>query len=80
MADKDILESVQSSKNIIVADSDDENEMNNAVHVPIPKATLSYDMHAYDFRMQKVCQFQPVSNPKSWVYEASTLPPSHQAD
>ncbi|GFV57484.1 hypothetical protein TNCV_3266601 [Trichonephila clavipes] len=29
MADKDILRFVQSSKNIIDADSDDENEMNN---------------------------------------------------
>ncbi|GFV61315.1 uncharacterized protein TNCV_4103731 [Trichonephila clavipes] len=35
MADKDILEFVQSSKNIIDADSDDELEMNNAVPVPI---------------------------------------------
>ncbi|GFX77715.1 hypothetical protein TNCV_1106321 [Trichonephila clavipes] len=30
MADKDILELVQSSKNITDEDSDDENEMNNA--------------------------------------------------
>ncbi|GFW90381.1 hypothetical protein TNCV_3509291 [Trichonephila clavipes] len=30
MADKDICEFVQSSKNIIDADSDDENEINNA--------------------------------------------------
>ncbi|GFW49263.1 hypothetical protein TNCV_3057731 [Trichonephila clavipes] len=34
MADKDILEFVQSSKNIIDEDSDDENEMNNAIPVP----------------------------------------------
>ncbi|GFU99564.1 hypothetical protein TNCV_4082851 [Trichonephila clavipes] len=34
MADKDILEFVQSSKNIIHADSIDENEMNNAAPVP----------------------------------------------
>ncbi|KFM70311.1 hypothetical protein X975_18700, partial [Stegodyphus mimosarum] len=34
MADKDILEFVQSSKNIIDADSNDENEMNNAGPVP----------------------------------------------
>ncbi|GFT56487.1 hypothetical protein TNCV_2334461 [Trichonephila clavipes] len=34
MADKDILEFVQSSKNIINADSEDENEMNNAVPIP----------------------------------------------
>ncbi|GFT93388.1 hypothetical protein TNCV_337531 [Trichonephila clavipes] len=34
MADKDISESVQNSKNIIDADSDDENEMNNAAPVP----------------------------------------------
>ncbi|GFV03889.1 SCAN domain-containing protein 3 [Trichonephila clavipes] len=34
MADKDILEFVQSSKNIIEANSEDGNEMNNAVHVP----------------------------------------------
>ncbi|GFS74898.1 uncharacterized protein TNCV_1395771 [Trichonephila clavipes] len=34
MADKDILELVQSSKNIIDVDSDDENKMNNAAHVP----------------------------------------------
>ncbi|GFW18120.1 hypothetical protein TNCV_4006601 [Trichonephila clavipes] len=30
MADKDIFEFVESSKNIINTDSDDENEMNNA--------------------------------------------------
>ncbi|GFV73013.1 putative DD41D transposase [Trichonephila clavipes] len=34
MADKDILEFVQSSKNIFDADSDNENEMNNAAPVP----------------------------------------------
>ncbi|GFV71811.1 hypothetical protein TNCV_4868951 [Trichonephila clavipes] len=34
MSDKDILEFVQSSKNIIDADSDDENETNNAALVP----------------------------------------------
>ncbi|GFT97915.1 hypothetical protein TNCV_2168111 [Trichonephila clavipes] len=34
MADKDILEFVQSSTNIIDADSDDEKEMNNAAPVP----------------------------------------------
>ncbi|GFV37518.1 hypothetical protein TNCV_127291 [Trichonephila clavipes] len=35
IADKDILEFVQSSKDIIAADCDDENEMNNAAYVPI---------------------------------------------
>ncbi|GFT78093.1 hypothetical protein TNCV_2820871 [Trichonephila clavipes] len=35
MANKYTLEFVQSSKNIIDADSDDENEMKNAVPVPI---------------------------------------------
>ncbi|GFS73413.1 hypothetical protein TNCV_1101401 [Trichonephila clavipes] len=35
MADIDILEFVQSSKNIIDADFYDENEMNNAVAVPL---------------------------------------------
>ncbi|GFV61136.1 hypothetical protein TNCV_2100111 [Trichonephila clavipes] len=34
MADKDILEIVQNSKNIIHADSDGEKEMNNAASVP----------------------------------------------
>ncbi|GFW33815.1 hypothetical protein TNCV_3589001 [Trichonephila clavipes] len=34
MADKGILEFLQSSKNIIDADSDDEKEMNNAAPVP----------------------------------------------
>ncbi|GFW95577.1 hypothetical protein TNCV_1722751 [Trichonephila clavipes] len=34
MADKDILEFVQSSKTIIDADSDDKNEMNNAAPGP----------------------------------------------
>ncbi|GFT59067.1 hypothetical protein TNCV_186471 [Trichonephila clavipes] len=34
MADKDSLEFVQSSENIIDADFDDENEMNNAAPVP----------------------------------------------
>ncbi|GFV48351.1 hypothetical protein TNCV_2479161 [Trichonephila clavipes] len=34
MADKDILEFVQTHKNIIDADSDNENEMNNVAAVP----------------------------------------------
>ncbi|GFU55501.1 hypothetical protein TNCV_2452661 [Trichonephila clavipes] len=34
MAEKDILVLVQSSKNIIDADFDDENKMNNAAPVP----------------------------------------------
>ncbi|GFT38706.1 hypothetical protein TNCV_1498961 [Trichonephila clavipes] len=34
MAKKDVLEFVQSSKNIIDADSDDENEMNNVTPAP----------------------------------------------
>ncbi|GFW20555.1 hypothetical protein TNCV_1047801 [Trichonephila clavipes] len=34
MANKDILEFVQCSKNIIEADSDDKNELNNATPVP----------------------------------------------
>ncbi|GFT38699.1 hypothetical protein TNCV_1498901 [Trichonephila clavipes] len=34
VADKDILEFIQSSKNIIDADSCDENETNNAANVP----------------------------------------------
>ncbi|GFY36495.1 transposon Ty3-I Gag-Pol polyprotein [Trichonephila clavipes] len=38
MADKDILEFVQNSKNIIDADSDDENKMNNAALVPTSSA------------------------------------------
>ncbi|GFV32275.1 SCAN domain-containing protein 3 [Trichonephila clavipes] len=49
MADKDILEFVKSSKNIIEVYSDDENEMNNAVPIPtsseirtITKSTRSY--------------------------------------
>ncbi|GFW92776.1 SCAN domain-containing protein 3 [Trichonephila clavipes] len=33
-ADKDVMELVQSSKNIIDADSDDENEVNNVAPVP----------------------------------------------
>ncbi|GFW57806.1 hypothetical protein TNCV_2927251 [Trichonephila clavipes] len=39
MADKDILELVQSSKNIINADSDDENKMNNAAPFPMASET-----------------------------------------
>ncbi|GFX15206.1 hypothetical protein TNCV_2709111 [Trichonephila clavipes] len=39
MTDKDILEFVQSSKNIIDADSDDENEMNNVASVPTSSET-----------------------------------------
>ncbi|GFV03490.1 hypothetical protein TNCV_5060311 [Trichonephila clavipes] len=35
MADKDILEFIQSSKNIVDVDSDDENEMNNSADVPM---------------------------------------------
>uniref|UniRef100_A0A8C4SEN5 HTH CENPB-type domain-containing protein n=1 Tax=Erpetoichthys calabaricus TaxID=27687 RepID=A0A8C4SEN5_ERPCA len=54
MTDKDILEFVQSSKNIIDADSDNENEMNNAAPVPtssemrnIMKSMRSYlDAHS----------------------------------
>ncbi|GFT29595.1 uncharacterized protein TNCV_4890481 [Trichonephila clavipes] len=34
MADKDIMEFVQSSKNIIDTDTDDENEMNKAAPAP----------------------------------------------
>ncbi|GFV11702.1 hypothetical protein TNCV_976911 [Trichonephila clavipes] len=55
MADKDILEFVLSSKNIIGADSDDESEMNNAAPVPTSpemkndmKSMRSYlDAHSY---------------------------------
>ncbi|GFW22246.1 hypothetical protein TNCV_1430001 [Trichonephila clavipes] len=39
MTDKDILEFVHTSKNIIDADSNDENEMNKAAHVPMPSET-----------------------------------------
>ncbi|GFW37358.1 hypothetical protein TNCV_859651 [Trichonephila clavipes] len=49
MADKDILEFVQSSKNIIDADSDVQNEMNNAASVPIScemRNTMK-SMHSY---------------------------------
>ncbi|GFX47769.1 hypothetical protein TNCV_700231 [Trichonephila clavipes] len=33
MADKDILEFIHSSKNLVDADSDDENKMTNVAHV-----------------------------------------------
>ncbi|GFW63811.1 hypothetical protein TNCV_3744161 [Trichonephila clavipes] len=54
MADKGILEFVQSLKNIFDADSDDENEMNKAAPVPtssemrsVMKITRSYlDVHS----------------------------------
>ncbi|GFT72928.1 hypothetical protein TNCV_1976491 [Trichonephila clavipes] len=54
MADQDILEFVQSSKNIIDADSGDQNEMNNSAPVPsssdmrnIMKSMSSYlDTHS----------------------------------
>ncbi|GFW13786.1 hypothetical protein TNCV_1670021 [Trichonephila clavipes] len=43
MADKDILESVQSSKNVIDADYDDENETNNAApDLTIKKNVIRY--------------------------------------
>ncbi|GFX67498.1 hypothetical protein TNCV_3463871 [Trichonephila clavipes] len=45
MADKDILEFVQSSKNIIDANSDDENEMNNAVPVPTSSGKRNTMIH-----------------------------------
>ncbi|GFY28539.1 hypothetical protein TNCV_4149701 [Trichonephila clavipes] len=56
IADKDILKSVQSSKNVIDADSDDENETNNAAPDPtssemknIRKSMLSYlEAHSND--------------------------------
>ncbi|GFS98584.1 SCAN domain-containing protein 3 [Trichonephila clavipes] len=35
MPDKDILKLVESSKNIVVADSDNENERNSAAPVPV---------------------------------------------
>ncbi|GFW72941.1 hypothetical protein TNCV_830641 [Trichonephila clavipes] len=43
MADKEILEFIESSKNIIDANSDDENEMNNATPLfpPHPKYRTS---------------------------------------
>ncbi|GFW77299.1 hypothetical protein TNCV_924151 [Trichonephila clavipes] len=49
MADKDILEFVQSSKNIIDADSDDENEMNNAAPVLTSSETMNTikNIHSY---------------------------------
>ncbi|GFU17218.1 DDE-1 domain-containing protein [Trichonephila clavipes] len=56
MADKDILEFVQSSKTIFDADFNDENQMNNAAPVPtsyemmnIMKSMRSYlDVHSND--------------------------------
>ncbi|GFV23508.1 uncharacterized protein TNCV_4782191 [Trichonephila clavipes] len=49
MADKDILEFVQSSKNIIDADSDDENEIKNAAPVPTSSemGNIMKSMHSY---------------------------------
>ncbi|GFY04524.1 hypothetical protein TNCV_4416101 [Trichonephila clavipes] len=41
MEDKDILEFVLSSKNIIHADPEDENEMNNAAPVPMASEMTS---------------------------------------
>ncbi|GFW97698.1 hypothetical protein TNCV_1424621 [Trichonephila clavipes] len=49
MEDKDILEFVQSSKNIIDADPDDENEMNNAA-----PASTSSEMRSI---MENVCSY-----------------------
>ncbi|GFV98300.1 hypothetical protein TNCV_622591 [Trichonephila clavipes] len=49
MADKDILEFVQSSKDVIVAGSEDENEINNADLVPTPSEmrNIIKSMHNY---------------------------------
>ncbi|GFW88673.1 hypothetical protein TNCV_2833341 [Trichonephila clavipes] len=49
MADKDILEFFKNSKNIIDANSDDENEMNNAATVPISSEmrNITKNMHSY---------------------------------
>ncbi|GFV73409.1 SCAN domain-containing protein 3 [Trichonephila clavipes] len=51
IADKDILELVQSSKNIIDTDSKDEKEMNNAAPVP-PSSEMRFyhDKYAQLFR------------------------------
>ncbi|GFV48350.1 hypothetical protein TNCV_2479151 [Trichonephila clavipes] len=49
MADKDILEIVRSSKNIMDADSEDKNERNDAVLVPISSEMSNFmkSMHSY---------------------------------
>ncbi|GFU16040.1 SCAN domain-containing protein 3 [Trichonephila clavipes] len=49
MADKDILEFAQGSKNIIEAYSDDENGTNNAATVPISSEirSITKSMHSY---------------------------------
>ncbi|GFV46073.1 hypothetical protein TNCV_1256311 [Trichonephila clavipes] len=49
MADKDILEFVQSSKNIIGTDSNEENEMNNAapVYTSSEMRNIIKSMHSY---------------------------------
>ncbi|GFU26283.1 hypothetical protein TNCV_1791961 [Trichonephila clavipes] len=49
MADKVILEFVKSSKNITEADSDDENEKNNATSVPTASVmkTIIISMRSY---------------------------------
>ncbi|GFU73265.1 hypothetical protein TNCV_167481 [Trichonephila clavipes] len=49
MAEKDILEFVQSSKNIIDADSDEENEMNNAtpVHTSSEMRSIIKSLRSY---------------------------------
>ncbi|GFV77046.1 hypothetical protein TNCV_691141 [Trichonephila clavipes] len=49
IVDKDIVEFVQSQKIIIVADSDNENEMNKAAHAPTSSEmrNIMQNMHSY---------------------------------
>ncbi|GFU59731.1 hypothetical protein TNCV_3186871 [Trichonephila clavipes] len=73
MADKDIFEFVQSSKNIIEADFDDKNEINNAAPVPtssemrITMKSMCCYLDAYsngemNNKMHSIEQFDAIKN------------------
>ncbi|GFU26924.1 hypothetical protein TNCV_1672221 [Trichonephila clavipes] len=53
MADEDILEFIENSKNIVDADSDDENEMDNAAPLPMSsemRNIMKSLLHMYEIR------------------------------
>ncbi|GFT32604.1 hypothetical protein TNCV_3145521 [Trichonephila clavipes] len=80
MADKDILEFVQSSKNIIDADSDSENEMNKTAPVLMSseRRKIMKSMHSYldahsngemNNKMDDVEQFVPILMLKKIIWK-----------
>ncbi|GFW13196.1 poly polymerase [Trichonephila clavipes] len=67
-ADKDIFEFVHSSKNTIDADSDEENEMNNAAPIPA-SAEMSDEAHFWlnGYVNKQNCRIWSEANPQVYV-------------